>query len=210
MRHIKQYIFAIFALIQAVHASQIVPVQQKFDAVSVQKSIKENGWKKILKNEIYVTSNVEDLKKSSVSHQKLRFKIAGLHPKSCRFALRKLSHYESYSNHIGFIKRSSYDEKTQRVDFLLSSTVLPYDMGLNFSIPRIKRPGTYPFIFDQGFLSGLKGQIIAIKYKNRCLFYTHASWEGPHTGIPNTIFEFFSKALAGISMKNLFRISSTY
>jgi hypothetical protein len=210
MRHIKQYIFTILALSQVSFAAQIVPVQQKFDALSVEKSIKESAWKKVLKNEIYVSSKVDDFKKLSVSHQKLSFKIAGLHPKSCRYALRKLSHYESYQNHLGFIDKSEYDEKKERVNFHLSSTLLPYDMTLNFHIPRIKKPGVYPFVFDRGFLRGLNGQIIAIKHKKRCLFYTHASWQGPHSGIPNTIFAFFSKALAGLSMKNLFRISSTY
>ncbi len=210
MRHIKQYIFTILALLELSFAGQIVPVQQKFDTISVQNSIKESAWKKVLKNEIYVSSEVQDFKKLNVSHQKLSFKIAGLHPKSCRFALRKLSHYESYQDHLGFIKKSSYDEKKQRVDFSLSSALLPYNMSLNFMIPRIKRPGIYPFVFDKGFLMGLNGQIIAIEYKKRCLFYTHAKWEGPHSGIPNTIFEFFSKALAGLSMENLFRISSTY
>jgi hypothetical protein len=210
MRHIKQYIFIILATIGTSLGSPIVPVHQSFDQLSVQNSISESAWKKVLKNEIYVSSNVEDYEYFNQKFQKLSFKIAGLHPKSCRFALRKLSHYESYSKHLGFIKHSSYDEKSKRVNFLLSSNLLPYDMGLNFSIPRIKKAGTYPFFFDQGFLTGLKGSIIAIEYKKRCLFYTQAKWNGPHSGIPNTIFEFFSKALAGLSMENLFRISSTY
>ena len=191
-------------------AGPIAPVQKSFDQLSVQKSISESAWKKVLKNQIYVSSNVDSYDYFNKKFQKLSFKIAGLHPKSCRFALRKLSHYESYSKHLGFIKQSSYDEKSKRVNFLLSSTLLPFDMGLNFSIPRIKTVGTYPFSFDQGFLTGLKGNIIALDYNKRCLFYAYANWSGPHSGIPNTIFEFFSKALAGLSMTNLFRISSTY
>lgn len=210
MRHIKQYIFVILAILNTTHGAQIVPVQKRFDQLSIQNSISESAWKKVLKNEIYVSSNVEDYEYFNQKFQKLSFKIVGLHPKSCRFALRKLSHYESYSKHLGFIKHSSYEEKSKRVNFLLSSSLLPYDMGLNFSIPRIKTAGAYPFAFDQGFLTGLKGHIVAVEYKKRCLFYTYAKWNGQHSGIPNSIFEFFSKALAGLSMENLFRISSTY
>ncbi|WP_127717286.1 hypothetical protein [Halobacteriovorax sp. HLS] len=210
MRHIKQYILTILLLISTAHGAPIVHAQKKFDHISVQKSISESAWKKILKNEIYVTSTVKSSKKHSQNYQKLDFIISGLHPKSCRFALRKLSHYESFSKHLGFIKESSYDDKAQRVNFQLSSKLLPFDMSLNFAIPRIKRPGRYPFIFDRGFLNGLKGEIIAIEYNNRCLFYSYAQWFGHDTGIPDTLFEFFSKALAGLSMENLFRISATY
>lgn len=210
MRHIKQYIFTILALMLPIQAKTLVLEHKTFNQVSIEKSIGISAWKKVLRNEVYVKSVVSDSEINKIKNQKLFFYIAGLHPKNCRFALRKLSHYESYSKHLGFIKESGYHEKTSRVNFLLSSILLPYDMTLNFKIPRIKSPGAYPFIFDQGFLKDLKGHIVAINYKNRCLFYTNASWQGPHSGIPNSVFEFFSRALAQLSMENLFRISSTY
>ena len=99
MQHIKQYILTIFAIISTAYAAQIVPVQKTFDQLSVQKSISESAWKKVLKNEIYVSSDVENYEKLNQNFQKLSFKIVGLHPKSCRFALKKLSHYESYADH---------------------------------------------------------------------------------------------------------------
>ncbi|OUR96994.1 hypothetical protein A9Q84_11705 [Halobacteriovorax marinus] len=210
MRHIKQYIFTILAFSAPIQAKTLVLENNIFDQVSIEKSIGISAWRKVLRNDVYVKSQVSDYEIKKIKNQKLFFYIAGLHPKDCRFALRKLAHYESYSKHLGFIKNSSYDEKSQRVNFLLSSLLLPYDMSLNFKIPRIKSPGIYPFKFDQGFLSGLHGNIVTINYKNRCLFYTTASWEGPHSDIPNTVFEFFSKALAQLAMENLFRISSTY
>ena len=210
MRYIKQYIFTILALIQLVHGKAILPVEGPIDAPSVEKALGESVWKKILSGDIYTKSEVEDFKIFGQKKQKLTFYIAGLHKKSCRFALKKLSHYESYNEHIGYIKRSKYDEKTQRVDFLLSSSLLPYNMTLNFKIPRIKSIGSYPFIFDKGFLRNLKGTIRAINYKKRCLFYTTANWEGDHSGIPNSIFAFFSKAMSQLAMENLFRISTTY
>ena len=165
---------------------------------------------KISKGIIISKSSVKTLKEKKEKKQELKFSVTGLHKKSCRFALRKLAQYEIYKNHIGFIKQSRYLERKGRVDFLLSSFLLPFDMRLNFKIPRIKTPGTYPFFFDQGFLKNLKGLIQVSKSKNRCLFHTTASWTGPHSGINDTIFAFFSKALSELAMRNLFRISQTF
>lgn len=166
--------------------------------------------KKISKGSIYAHSEVKTLKEKNIKKQELKFSVTGLHEKSCRFALRKLSQYETYKNHIGFIKESRYLEKQGRVDFLLSSLLLPYDMRLNFKIPRISTVGSYPFFFDQGFLKNLKG-LIRISHSNkRCLFHTTAHWIGPHSGISNSIFEFFSSVLSELAMKNLFRMSRTY
>ncbi|MEC8624488.1 MAG: hypothetical protein VXY34_06710 [Bdellovibrionota bacterium] len=165
---------------------------------------------KITKGIIISSSDVKTLKEKKEQKQKLKFSVTGLHKKSCRFALRKLSQYEIYKNHIGFIKESRYLESKGRVDFLLSSLLLPFDMRLNFKIPRIKSPGTYHFLFDQGFLKNLKGIIHVADSKNQCLFHTTASWIGPHSGINNTVFAFFSKALSELAMKNLFRMSKTF
>jgi hypothetical protein len=210
MRYIKQYIFTILALIPLTHGKAILPSNKSMDAPSVQKTVGESVWKKILSGDIYTKSEVEDFEIFSKKKQKLYFYIAGLHKKSCSFALKKLSHYESFQEHIGYIKRSSYNDENQRVDFLLSSSLLPYNMTLNFKIPRIRKAGSYPFSFDQGFLKDLAGNITAINYKNRCLFYTTANWKGDHSGIPNSILAFFSKAMSQLAMENLFRISTTY
>ncbi len=165
---------------------------------------------KISKGSIISMSYVKTLKEKKEKKQELKFSVTGLHKKSCRFALRKLAQYEIYKNHIGFIKESRYLERRGRVDFLLSSLLLPFDMRLNFKIPRIKTPGSYPFLFDQGFLKNLKGLIQVADSKNQCLFHTTASWIGPHSGINDTIFAFFSKALSELAMKNLFRMSKTF
>lgn len=166
--------------------------------------------KKISQGAIYAHSQVKTLKEKNIKKQVLKFSVTGLHEKSCRFALRKLSRYEIYKNHIGFIEESRYLKHQGRVDFLLSSFLLPYDMRLNFSIPRIKSPGSYPFFFDQGFLKNLQGLIQVSRVQDRCLFHTTAHWKGPYSGIPDSIFEFFSSALSELAMKNLFRISRTY
>lgn len=210
MRYIKQYIFTILALINLSYAKSIRPPTNEIPSLTIEKSVGESVWKKILSGDIHTKSDVKNYLHKGQKRQELKFYITGLHKKSCRFALKKLSHYESYQDHIGFIKKSSYDDKNKRVDFRLTSALLPYSMILNFEIPRIKDPGKYKFQFDQGFLKGLTGTITAVEYKKRCLFYTTANWSGPHTGIPDSILAFFSKAMSQLAMENLFRISSTY
>lgn len=173
------------------------------------KNLKEKIFDGMIFSESKVKSATIQEKGKSVEKQELHFSIAGLHPKSCAYALKKLSLYENFSEFLDFVKKSEYDEFTGEIDFLISHTLLPYDMRLVFKLPRITKPGTYPFSFERGILLNLKGNIHVIEYKNRCLFYTKADWEGPHSGFPNLVFEFFSQALAKISMERLFRISST-
>ncbi len=133
----------------------------------------------------------------------------GLHSKGCVYAMRKLSLYEQYKDFLSFVTESSYEKET--VNFLLDHTLLPFSMRLKFKIPRIRKPGAYPFTFDAGFLKGLKGKIHLKKMKDkRCLFTLTANWKGPHTGIPNLIFEVFSSTLTEMGMKHLFRISRSY
>lgn len=170
---------------------------------------KESINKKISSGEIYGESIVTSFSVNEKKMQELHFKISGLHPKDCRFALRKLSRYEKYKDYIGFVKMSTYDDRKERVYFVISSALLPFNMALTFKVPRIVAPGVYPFSFDQGFLSGLTGEIHVAKEGNRCLFYTSADWRGPDSKIPNGVFEFFSRALAEKSMSILFQISKT-
>jgi hypothetical protein len=175
-----------------------------FGNLPYNKSVKEN----ILNGEIFSESKVENQGESPNETQSLRFSIAGLHPKSCEYALKKLSLYEAYSTYLDFVKVSNYNEATQEIDFFLEHTLLPYRMELTFMLPRVKTVGTYPFQFRVGILKDLKGFIYVTKYNNRCLFYTTATWSGPHTKIPAFVLEIFSQTLSKISMEMLFRISS--
>ncbi|MFT6070548.1 MAG: hypothetical protein ACJAT2_002681 [Bacteriovoracaceae bacterium] len=174
--------------------------------------------KKIIKDhEVYAKSTVKDYEKSShllgplktamVKVQSLDFKLAGVHKRSCRYALKKVSLYENYKDYMGFIKNSTYNEKTSRIYLKISHTILPIDMVLNFIIPRIKKPGAYPFVFDKGFLKDLKGEIHVSPLGKECFFYVLANWEGPDTGFSNSLFEFFSKGIAVLAIENLFRVS---
>lgn len=168
---------------------------------------------KILDGEIFSESKVKSstlIEMGLVKQiQELHFTIAGLHEKSCDYALKKLSLYENYSQFIDFVKESKYDEKNQEINFLLDHALLPYSMRLIFKLPRIEKPGAYPFTFELGILKNLHGTIYAIDHKNRCLFFTKADWEGPHTGFPDLLFELFSQTLSKLTMERLFRISNT-
>lgn len=178
--------------------------------------ISENIRSEILKGHVYVDTQVESAKKIEnkveLEIQTLNFSIYGLHPQNCQLSLRKLSRYEQYQNYLNFVKKSEYNELTQKPTFLLSSSLLPFSMILSFKLPRITKPGSYPFSFDQGFLQGLTGTIEVneemVNKKARCFFKTHASWGGTKTSIPNSLFEFFVNTLAKMSMEKLFHISS--
>lgn len=167
---------------------------------------KKNIREKIFSGQIFSETHVENLNKKS--EQRLAFSIAGLHPRSCSYALRTLSLYEDYSKFLSFVKESKYDEQKKEIQFRLSHTLMPYDMDLIFSLPRITAPGTYPFSFEIGLLKNLHGKIHVMNYSNRCLFYSTADWQGPTTGFNPLVFEMFAKTLADLSMEILFRISS--
>jgi hypothetical protein len=173
------------------------------DKLPYKKNIKE----KILHGEIFSESRVRNQKMNT--EQNLQFSIAGLHPKSCAYALKTLSLYEDYSHFLSFVKKSSYNEQKKEIDFHLSHLLLPYDMRLVFTLPRINQPGSYPFIFDVGILKNLHGTINVINQNDHCLFYSTADWSGPHTGFSSTVFELFSQVLSKLSMQCLFRISSS-
>jgi hypothetical protein len=182
---------------------------QNNNVLPYKKKLKEKIWEGEIFSESKVKSLVLVKDQKTMEIQELNFSIAGLHQKSCEYALKKLSLYENYSDFINFVKKSQYDEEKKEINFLLSHILLPYDMRLIFKLPRITKEGAYPFSFDQGILTDLKGTIYVEKINNRCLFYTKAHWSGPHTRIPNTIFEFFSQTLAKITMERLFRLSNT-
>ncbi len=174
-----------------------------FANLPFKKNIKEN----ILQGDIFSESKVNSLNFNK--EQSLSFSIAGLHPKSCPYALKTLSLYEEFSHFLNFVKESRYNDSTNEINFLLSHFLLPYEMRLIFKLPRITKVGTYPFSFDVGILKNLNGKIYIMNHGSRCLFYTTASWQGKHTGFSSTIFELFSQTLSRLSMEILFRISST-
>lgn len=166
--------------------------------------INDKVKKHIQKGEFHISSKIENTGEND-KRQKLTYSIIGLHPSSCETALPRLSLYEKYEDYLGFILKSDYTEETQLIELLLGHAILPFKMGLRFQLPRLKGPGSYPFRFTQGFLSGLKGEIHVAKSDERCLFYSTADWQGPHTGISPGVFSFFSTTLSRMAMDGLFR-----
>lgn len=183
------------SLILVIYIASLLVATKAHSAPLENLKLKDSVRRAILKGDVYADSEVSDFQKNEFKGQHLKFVIAGLHPKSCRFALRKLSLYEEYPNYLDFVKKSQYDEKSKRLRFFMESRLLPFNMILDFSIPRIKKPGSYPFVFDKGFLKNLKGTINIYENEGKCLFYTTAKWSGPHSGINNTLFAFFFKGL---------------
>ena len=197
-----RYIFAILIVFLNIFSAFSADIS--FETLPYKKSIKES----ISAGEVFSESKVESTGDRNTGTQSLKFSIAGLHPKSCEYALKKLSLYEAYSTYLDFVKESYYDDKKEEIDFYLDHPLLPAKMELTFILPRVTKIGKYPFKFQVGILKDLVGIIYVGEYKNRCLFYTTAKWQGPHTGFPNFIFEVFSQTLSKISMEMLFRISS--
>ena len=166
-------------------------------------------WQKLEDGHILAYSEVETQKVVGPASQSLDYKIYGLHPKKCSFALKKISRYESYSQFIDFVKKSDYVEADQMIFFEFSSILLPFDMLLSFKLPRITAPGDYTFSFDKGFLRGLIGTVSVQDKGNKCLFIGTAKWFGPDTQIPDSVFELFSKNLGKAAMERIFRISTS-
>ncbi len=166
--------------------------------------------KRVKKGEIISVSQVEDQKIKDIKTQILTLYSAALHPKSCQFALKKLSLYENYKDYIGIIKESYYDEQTKRIGLSIESSLLPFHMKMDFKMARMEKPGTYPFSFDKGFLKSLKGQISIHEEKSQCLFLLTAKFKGPDTGINSIILGFFTETAINLGLTNLIRISKTY
>lgn len=177
--------------------------EQKLIILPYKKNIKEN----IMDGDIFAESKVKSF--NSDKSQSLHFSIAGLHPKSCAYVLKTLSLYEEYSHFLSFVQASHYVEAKKEINFTLSHFLLPYDISLIFTLPRIAAPGSYPFVFEEGILKNLHGNITVLDIGGKCLFYSTADWSGVHSGINNTVLQIFSEALSKLSMEKLFRISST-
>lgn len=205
-----QRIIIVFIISISLQAAQVVssnPVENKSLIIN---SIFENKWdlsktyrKYLNQYKVIVKSNVSNNEKS----QTMKFKVAAMHKRSCAPVLDKLSRYEDYSQYMDFVTKSKYLEKKQKVYFLLESPILPFKMSLSFKIPRIKKPGKYPFEFQHGIFKGLTGTIEVHQVLDECLFFTHANWIGKKTSIPNVIIEMFSETLTRKSFEKLFRIT---
>lgn len=164
----------------------------------------EGQTEDLLKGDVISTSKVTS---PTDKEQQLMLFVSGVHPRNCTRAMRKLSLYENYSNYIGFIKKSEYDEKSQKIFFSMDHALLPFPMNLTFKLPRITKEGTYPFTFDHGFLKDLKGNIIVREVGKFCFLGLKTDWRGPETKIPNMVFEMFLQTAGKMGLEHLIRVS---
>ena len=173
------------------------------------KSIKfqQKNVDKAFRGSVQSISKVESYEENGAEFQTLNFRMVGVHPNRCKIALRKISLYEEYSDFISFIKKVEFSEENKKLAFFVDHKLMPYPMVLGINIGRVSRPGSYPYTFDKGLFSGLKGTIVVKDYKRKCLIAIHNSWTGKHTKIPNLVIEIFSQTLMRIGMEKVFRFS---
>ena len=150
-----------------------------------------------------------NMKSDKPGKQSLKFHILGLHPHSCRKALRKIGQYQEYKNFMNFVKDSRYDDKTHYLYLKIEPPVVSKSFYLHFKIPRIQEPGTYPFTFEKGFLKNLQAviEVISISPSN-CLLKMSGKWEGQKTLYPDFLFELFAQTVLKIGLERLIRMSS--
>ncbi len=165
------------------------------------------------KNKSFSTATVSSQKinqETLPSRQSLKSSLVGVHPSSCKIALKKLSRYETYKDFLPFVKESSYQEDTSQVSLKVKSKLLPIIVPLTFNLPRIEKAGSYPFTIQGGLFDGLKGTIYIqdLVESNRCFFTTLSHWEGVHTGFPNIVIQKATTILSKSSMQKLFSVSA--
>ncbi len=161
--------------------------------------------KELLQGKIFAQSKVKTLK---AKKQEMKFTLAGIHPRNCRRAMRKLSRYEDFPQFINYVKSMQYNEVSRQLSCRLDAIFLPFAMHLSFKIDRIQGAGRYAFTFEHGFLRGLEGQIELSDLPNeQCFFHIKADWIGADTGFPDFVLSLFTETLGRIGMERLFKIS---
>ena len=164
----------------------------------------EGQTEDLLKGDVISVGKVDS---PTEKEQQMMLFVAGVHPRNCKRAMRKLSFYENYSGYMDFIKKSEYDDQKQQVHFVMDHVLLPFPMNLTFKIPRIKEQGHYPFTFEHGFLKDLKGTIAVKDVGKFCLLTLKTDWRGPDTKIPDLAFSAFIQTVGKLGLEHLIRVS---
>lgn len=143
---------------------------------------------------------------SKDSNQTFQLKVAALHPKKCRKALKKISLLENYKDWIGFIKRSTYHEKSLLWTLRADHPLLPSAMLIHVLLERPTKPGKYSFSFPTGMFTGLTGEFEIVDIgKKRCLLFAKSHWTGKSTKFPDLVIEIFSETLSKLGGDILMR-----
>ena len=139
----------------------------------------------------------------SQKSQKVEFQVAGIKKASCFHFLYKLSQYEKYKDHMSSISDSKYEEKEQRLTLQIASRFLPIKIYMSFVFPRIKEPGSYPFLLPEGLFPGLKGTVHAIAENSSCLIFLEGNYEGEHSGVNSTLLSIAIETLLKFGLEKL-------
>jgi hypothetical protein len=126
-----------FLFVFGVYAQNKINLPVSFGQLISQKlkpffSPSEGEREDLLKGEVISTGKVHSPTKKE---QQMFLFVAGVHPRNCTRAMRKLSLYENYKNYMDFIKSSQYDEISQKFSFTIDHTLLPFPMIVKFKIP---------------------------------------------------------------------------
>ena len=167
-------------------------------------TLSEGQMEEVLKGNVISDGTVDT---PGPKQQQMKLKVAGIHPRNCKRAMRKLALYENYSDYMSFVKKSSYDERNQKILFHVDHTLLPFPMVVSFKLARIKEEGDYPFTFEDGFLKDLKGTVIVKEVGKFCLLGLRTDWKGPESVIPNVIFGTFVQTVGKMGLEHLIRVS---
>ncbi len=146
-----------------------------------------------------------DVTSPKKKRQKIDEMILGLHKKECSSVLKKMGRYENYTEYFDFIKKSDY--KNGYIFLKIKFFLVPREFMINVKIDRMKEVKDYPFVFNTGFLDGLKGILKVEEFNNRCLFHFTMDWEGEHTGLSNFILENFMYTIAKYGIRKMLLIT---
>ncbi len=206
-------IFILSALIFGMMAKAQVPEKVKVNTAQLTR------LETMLSNQITLTDSQKKLFSSgdilstatvtspTEKTQSLKLFVAGVHPRNCVRAMRKISLYESYDKFIDFIKESKYDPQSTQLSLTIDHTLLPYTMIMSFKLQRITGVGEYKFMFEHGFLKDLQGTIGVQNLDKFCVLTLKADWNGPDSHLPNIALEIFAQTLSKLGLEHLIRLS---
>ncbi|HXH29452.1 MAG TPA: hypothetical protein VNJ01_01445 [Bacteriovoracaceae bacterium] len=209
MRSLFLFLFLIFSVNSTVFAQNKVSLASSYNKKIIDElkpffTLSEGQLEDVLEGNVVSEGNVDT---PAAKQQQMKLHVAGIHPRNCHKAMRKLSLYENYSDYMSFVKKSSYDEKTKRLLFNVDHTLLPFPLVVSFKLDRITKAGSYPFTFENGFLKDLQGTVIVRDLGKFCLLGLNTDWKGPETKIPNLVFSSFIQTIGKLGLEHLIRVS---
>jgi hypothetical protein len=171
----------------------------------------KTNWK-IKEATILSTKKNAEIYSDAVSENKNNFQTLDLitfghHEKSCEYSFARLKNLEQYPKHISYIKNISYNHSIKQLSLSIDHLLLPFPMVVNILIDYPSTIKNYPFVFPDGFLKNLKGQINIIDDNGRCIYFVEAHWIGDKTKINSALLALIAETLSEVGAKSLFRIS---